>query len=499
MSGGSVILNGTKWAMIAKWYSRLIGLVSTIVLARLLSPTDFGTMALAMFFLSLFLAFSATGTTEYIVREHKMADSDLNCVWSIGLVTKTLASLLLLITSPLLGRYLNNDDIVPVIQVVSVLPFIQGLRNPGLDVLERQFNFRTNTLILMSARTVGVAITLTLALTLKSYWAMVVGSIATWLVNISLGYRICAYRPCFSLKGWRQHIGFSQWLYLKAVTGYLRSRIDVLILGNIKPVAAVGSYNLALEFAWLPYSEIVGQSIKGLYSSLSATQHDKAELIEQVRRQLYVSLAFIVPCAVGLAILAEPFVLVVLGEKWRSSIELIPFLAFGMIMMSAFLPMQAYLMVTNQLKYQLASDVLAIVSVIALFYWWRNESLAVLAQGRTLIWLISLSVIALIYWRVIGFPMREWATAFVVPMVISVVMALGVTQVTLWFSSPWLALFGGAIIGAVIYVIAFFVASHHPVISQRYNFLLRFLAQKLGARWRSYVPVTSTNQSVNKQ
>lgn len=446
------LMQGAKWALIANWYARSIGLVNTIILLKLLKPEDFGIAALSTFFVSLFAAFSHVGIGHFVISSDSMSKQELDSIWSLGLAVKCVSAILLFFSAGFIADYVNKPEMEAVIHVVAILPLISGLRNVALDVAEKNYHFKRILAANMIGKTIGTVVSIMLAIYLESYWALIIGVIVIALSETVMGYILFPYRPRLTASHWSTQWTFSKWLYLSAIFGYMRSRIDVLILGNIVDSRSIGLYNIATEFAWLPFMQLVGPMNHGFFAVVSRVQNEVADFYYRIVKQMSLNMLILVPCGIGLIAIAEPFSGIVLGEEWRDAAPLLQCMAGLVIVMSSHGLMCSILTVKKQLKVIIASDAIIIVSIFVVFTTYHDAGIEQLAQLRFAIgagfflWLLMLQRF------VIGIKAHDLLFLYLTPAVSGLVMYLMVVQTMAMFPSEMWQLCVGVLTGMVVYI-----------------------------------------------
>ncbi|MGF1700981.1 oligosaccharide flippase family protein [Photobacterium makurazakiensis] len=445
------LISGAKWGLISNWYGRIIGTANTLVLLRLLEPKDFGIVALATFFVSLYVAFSAVGVSKYVISQENLTNDELNSIWSLGLTMKILSAILLFISAPYIGIYLNNIEIVKVIQVTSVLPIISGFRNVGLDIMEKNYNFKLLILIKIFSKTVGTIVSITIAVYFKTYWALIFGIITIATIEQLLSYLYCPYRPKFTTCHWRDQWLFSKWVYLTSITGYFRSRVDVLILGNIINTKSVGVYSISQEFAWLPYNEIVSPMNRGVYAVFSNLKNDIKAFNDRVIKQLSYTLIIIVPCAFGVAAISTPFTFVILGEKWLAADVVIRNIAGLMIVMAVYEILVSVLIIKERMKILILMDVVVVITIISSFYMSTVRTVEHLSELRMIIGSGFFVVIMFVFYKLTNIKIHKLLSLLILPFVSSVIMYIVVTSLIGFFDVHFIKMLTGVSIGIATY------------------------------------------------
>lgn len=454
------LFHSAKWALLANWYGRLIGLVNTLVLLKLLTPTDFGVAALSTFFVSMFVAFSHVGVAYFVIASDDMSEEELDSIWSLGLITKTITSIVLFFSAEWISNYVNNVDMIHVIQVVSIMPFLSGLRNVALDQAEKHYKFKPIIVTTMVGRAVGSVISIILAIYLQSYWALIIGVIASTLVETVMGYVFFPRVPRLSCKYWSKQWGFSKWLYVGSIVGYLRSRVDVLLLGNITDSRGVGLYSISTEFAWMPFNELIIPINRGFFSVLSRIKNDSVKWYQSVIQQLTVNILIVVPCSFGMMVISEPFTELFLGDKWSNADVLIHTLAPLMIVMSVYGVFNTILTIMKRMKLIIFSDLLFLAGIVAYFLMYQHQDITVLAEGRLWIGLLYLFWVIVLLLLIVKIKVSDVLLLFIPPLVSSALMYIIVDRVLDLFNSSAIQLVIGMPLGVVIYSTFYLFSSY---------------------------------------
>lgn len=450
----SALISGAKWAMIATWYNRILGLVSTLILARLLTPADFGIVAISSFFIFLFLAFTSVGTNRIVILEDEISTERLNSIWSLNLVLRVACACLLFLSAPLIASYTNEERVELVIRVVAIIPFLMAFRNIGLEVFEKQLNFKTTTIISIVAKTMGTVCSIAIAIIWQNYWAMIIAVILSNIIEVVVGYRVCSYRPGWSTKYWRKQWHVSKWLYLTTISGYLRSRTDVMILSNHLNSQTFGIYSFAQELAWLPYSDVVEPLNRGSFAVLSKLKYDHQAFCQSLYQQLAVLMFVVMPCAFGVSAISDPFVRVVLGPQWLDAIPVMSNLAGLMVVMTVYMPLTVVLTIKNKMPVLFVADVVIVTLIAVMLYLSVGNSIEVISFNRLLIGLFFLLFMFGLYSVVVGLNFFHLLSIVLLPLSCSWLMYEAVDWIINLINNSLYQLIAGIVTGAFVYTLA---------------------------------------------
>lgn len=299
-----------------KLLEKLIGLVSTLFLARLLTPEDFGVVALVWLIIMFTDVFAESGTHDYIIQKETVDDVDLNTAWTLNVLLKFGVMLLLIFASPLIAKYYNEPNLVYAITGLSLVVIISSLGNPYMVVLHRERDYKPSFKIGIISKAFGVIATITCALLLRNFWALVIGHLTSTSVRTILPYLWFDFRPTFTLKKVREQFNFSQWVMLRNIFGYFRSQIDTLLVSGIYGLSALGGYHVSKFVSRLPVIDGIAPLMSPLLASFSEVQADKDKLRYQVVFTIIVLFSLLIPIGAFMYTNADVLSLLLLGEQW---------------------------------------------------------------------------------------------------------------------------------------------------------------------------------------
>jgi len=320
-------VRGATWSIAMRWAVRGIGLVSTIILARLLMPADFGIVAMGMIAVGLSDVLFDFGVNTYLIRKPNADDDDFHTAWSLSLLQGLASTALLLTSIPLAVDYFSEPRLGPVLSCLAFLPLLRGLENIGVVHFRKQLQLNRDFRFFVYKKLAGFCLTVSLAFTLRSYWALVAGALGGTGFGVLLSYRMQGFRPRFRLTRVRSMLSFSSWLLLRNIGQYAQTRLDRFIVGERFGSTEMGIYTIASEVSEMPTSELLAPMGRALLPGLSMIQHDRERLRKAFRKAFGVVAAVVIPTGAGMALVSEPIVLVFLGENWRPAVAPLEMLA----------------------------------------------------------------------------------------------------------------------------------------------------------------------------
>jgi len=246
---GRQIARGAGWMVAMRWSIRLIAVVSTVILARLLSPSDFGVVAMAMLVVALIEVSADFGFEQALIQNQQATRQHFDTAWTLNLIRGVLGAALLLALAQPAGNFLDEPRIVPVIGWLSLSLFLGGLKNVGVVEFRKELWFAREYRFLVATKIISFVITVGLAIAWRSYWALVVGMIARSAAMVTLSYVMHEYRPRLALSRVRELFGFSIWILFNRYIHYANSNFGRLLVARFLDAASLGVLTLAREIS----------------------------------------------------------------------------------------------------------------------------------------------------------------------------------------------------------------------------------------------------------
>lgn len=319
-------MRGAAWMVAMRWVIRLIGLVNTAIIARLLAPESFGRMAVAMIFIDLGCALFDGDVELALVRAKRLDDDLLAAGWTVKILAGSIVFLLLWALAPLAARQFADPELDLLIRVAALRPLLQGFENIAVVEFRRALDFRREFLYLVAQRLLTFAIGLVLVFSLRSTLALALAGPTTAVSVIVLSYAMAPARPRLGIKGWRQLWAFSRWQILFNASRLLSERADPFIIARWVGATATGLYAVGFDLALSPCREIMLPAGRALMPSYARLAGDRAALRHTFEESVAVALAVGCAAGLGLACVAGPAVACLLGPQWQDSAALVAWL-----------------------------------------------------------------------------------------------------------------------------------------------------------------------------
>ena len=308
--------SGARWTISIRVVERVIGFVSTLVLARLLAPADFGVVAMGTAIQGVLSALTEFGFTKAIIRMQRPQHAHYSTAFTLNAITSALVAVALLIAIPLAQIWYDDARVAPVLATLAAMSLIGGFRNLGLARYERALDFRPFFLIALARKLSSFTIGAICALLWHDYRALLAGMLLGSVVEIAATYRLTRFRPRFTLARARELMGFSIWWLAGEMATMFGRRGQDLLVGQQLGAATLGQYAVALDLATMPTTEIVAPVMRAVFPGYMQMKDDVGRLYSAFVRVWGVIALLAIPSAVGIACIAPLMTLVVLGPKW---------------------------------------------------------------------------------------------------------------------------------------------------------------------------------------
>lgn len=321
----STVYRSAATAVGLAWSMRLIGLVSVLVLARLLTPRDFGIVGLAMATVALVDIFSALGLRQALLRIEKPDRDHLDTAWTIQLLLLVFLAAVLAALAPLAARFYGEPALGPVVALLAVRFLFYGLANIGIVDFDRNLDFGRDLRMRMSVRLLSLAGTVVAALALQSYWALVIGLILQSALHAAASYVVHPFRPRFSLARRAELLGVSLWIFLAYAAQVVHHQLERLVIGRFAAMPVVGLYSVSKDLASIFTQEIA--TALNRVTFVTTARHGLRESPERIAVMIGAYAMIAAPLGLGLAAVAEDAVTLLLGAQWREAAPLLQLIA----------------------------------------------------------------------------------------------------------------------------------------------------------------------------
>jgi len=327
-------VSATLWSAIDSFARRGLQFAISLVLARLLSPEDYGTVGLLAIFIGVAAAFTDSGFFTALIQRKEVSETDLSSVFYFNIGISLLAAAILGMASPLIAAFYKMPVLLPLMWLLAGNLVLTSLASIQSVLLWRSLNFRRQCIISLTALVVSGAVAIILAWRHYGVWSLAIQTLVCTIINAVLLWTTSSWRPTwvFSVSSIRSLFKFGGFVFLTGLIDTLFTRLNTLVIGKFYSARDLGYYSRADSTSILPgdvMSGIIGRVAFPIYA---AAQDDKALLKAGLRKSIILVMMLNIPIMLGLAVTARALVLVLFGNQWLPCVPYLQILCLGGIL-----------------------------------------------------------------------------------------------------------------------------------------------------------------------
>lgn len=300
---------------------RVLRLVRNMLLARILAPEAFGTMAMVLAASSIFESLSDVGVRQSIIQSKKGVDADyLNVAWWLQVLRGLGLYILGIIASPWVSRFYRMPDLLPLLRVAFIAMIFHGLVSPRTYVLEKKLQFGRYVLLTQGSGLLSTLLTIGLAFYLKNVWALVIGLVAEAAIRCVLSFILCPMSPQLSInrESLKELLNFARGMLGLSFLSVIIQQIDVITLGKMVSREQLGLYYMAFQLADQPvqlFNRIIGRVILPAFAE---KQDDKKSICRAMLTMARGIGVFGIPLLAFAIMCAGPILSLVYGSQYSA-------------------------------------------------------------------------------------------------------------------------------------------------------------------------------------
>lgn len=452
------VMSGLKWSVFAKLVTQIFAWVSTFLVIRMLTPSDYGIITVAMVFFTMVELFTVYGLNAVIVKEQKRNSALSSQIFSLSIYLNIVLSSIMFLLAPYISVLYDNVALINVIYLLAVLNPIASLIVVPAAHLQMEMRFKERGLVEMIAGLVGAFLAFIFASLGYGYWSLIYANIGIIICRVA-GYNYYAkssYSFTLNFKGSFKNIKYALNLQMASLVWFIYNKADVAIVGKYLGLERLGVYSIATEISSIPMSK-VGSILNEVGFAAFTKTKDNIELGKlYVIKSLRLISVVAFPVFFGISAVSIELVDVVLGENWSDAgpIIMILCMAFPLRMMA--LIFNNYANALGRSDVSLQNGLIVAVAVISGIFIGVQYSLEGLAVGWVVGFIISFFIVLLR--NVIKFKLPySCFYVFLPSLIVSAVMWIVIMYSIGWFVVT-LSLTGTLVIMGIKIMIGVFVA-----------------------------------------
>lgn len=445
---------GLYWKFLDQFFNYGMQFVVGIVMARLLSPSDYGITALPAVFMAVAGVFIEGGFSSALVRKKDLTNKDLSTAFYYSIILGLLCYAILFFTAPFIAEFYNTPVLTPLIRVTA-LSFIWGPLNTPQDViLQQRLDFKTPARISIINKIVASIVGITTAYLGFGLWALVVAGLTSSFLGFVQTWFAVRWLPTekWNKESFHYLWGYGNKLILTNLINTLYGNIGPAFIGKFGSTKDLGNYNRAKGYAAIPSSNVTGVLLSVTFPVLSKMQEDNDRLEHIYRKMIKVSSFIVFPMMCLLAALARPLVIIMITAKWEACIILLQILCFSYMLQPVQILNVNLLQVKGRTDLTLRLEIVkktvgTIVMIVAIM-----QGVIAFCLADVLMGLFALVLNTYYTGKIINVGYIKQMKDLSPILVLCAVMFGAVLLVNSFITSLWLQLIIGGLVGCAIYI-----------------------------------------------
>ena len=324
---------GLFWSSVERFSNQGVSFIFSIILARILAPSDFGIIAMIGIFFAVAQSFVDSGFSNALVRKTDRREEDLSTCFYFNIGVGIVAYIVLFLIAPFIADFYNQPILSPIIRITGFGVVLNSLCVVQQALFTIKIDFKSQAKVTLSATIMSGIVGVVLAYQGYGVWALVWQGVVMSLVRMGLLWLMSKWRPKagFSKDSFHYLFGYGSKLLASGLLDTIYNNIYPIVIGKFYSPAQLGNYSRALSFAQLPSSNITSILQRVTFPVLSTIQDDLPRLQTNYRRLLKLSAFIVFPLMMGLAAVAFPLIRVVLTPKWEGCSLYLQIICFALM------------------------------------------------------------------------------------------------------------------------------------------------------------------------
>lgn len=322
---------GVFWSLIERFGTQGVQFLVMLVMARLLSPNDYGVVGMLVVFVAIAQAFVDGGFSQALIRKKDRTKVDNSTVFYFNIVVSVLIYLIFYLFAPCVSTFYNMPTLTPFMRVICLSIIINAFGVVQRALFNANIDFKAQAKASLIAIVISGAIGITLAFRGFGPWALVWQQLSNLVVNTLFLWIYSEWRPilAYSWKSFNELFSFGSKLLATSLLNAIYNNIQTIVIGKLYAAKSLGLYTRAAHFADLPSQQFTSVFMRVTFPVLCKVQDDLERLTSVYRRMLRVSAYIVFPLLIGMAAVAHPMIEVFIGKQWIECAYMLQIICFA--------------------------------------------------------------------------------------------------------------------------------------------------------------------------
>lgn len=448
-------VKGVGWSFVDNMANQGVTFLVGLVLARILTPAEFGILGMITIFIAISNSIVDSGFSNALIRKQDAKRIDYNTVFFFNIGVSLLFYLLLYIAAPYIAQFFKEPQLTAITRVMGLVLIINALGIIQRTLLNKRIDFKTQTKISIIS-SVGSGV-IGIAMAMKGYgaWSLVGQQLSRQFLNTLFLWVFSSWRPMFefSKQSFNELFGFGSKLLLSGLIDTTYKNIYYIIIGRVYSASQLGQYTRAEQFNTIFASNLTSIIQRVSYPMLSAIQDDSERLRLAYRKVIKVTMLITFVCMLGLAAVAKPMILILIGEKWLPAVKYLQIICFSGMLYPLHAINLNILQVKGRsdlfLKLEIIKKCLAVIPISLGIFW----GIEYMLWGSVLNGFIAYGLNSAYSADLINYPTNMQIRDILPSFTIAAVVSLMIWSITLFELNNYVTLLLQMVIGVLLYIV----------------------------------------------
>lgn len=360
-------IRGISWLGAFRLFTRVLSFLRTIIIARILSPSQFGVYGIATLLLSLIEILTETGINVFLIQKKEDIDKYINTAWIVSIIRGFLISAVIIASASFVSDFFRNPEVFPLLMLISVVSFIRGFINPSVVKFQKELNFNKEFYYRSSIFLIETIFSILLVLIMKNPIALIYGLLAGAIFEVIISFKFIKPVPTFNYNGkiFKEIISRGKWVTGAGVFGYLFQNGDNMVVGRVLGTGPLGIYDMAYSISTLPLNEISDIVARVTFPVYVRISDDKKRLRRAYIKTILLTALFALPLLLLFLLFPQQLILLFLGPNWIQAADILRVLAVFAMLSILGSPTGAVFYAVKKQKYLTVISITSFVVMIA--------------------------------------------------------------------------------------------------------------------------------------
>lgn len=360
-------IKGVSWLGAFRLFTRLLSFLRTIIIARILSPAQFGVYGIAVLVLSLVEILTETGINVFLVQKKENISKYINTAWIVSIIRGVLISSLIFLSSFFVSAFFKSSDALALLMLVSAVPFIRGFINPSVAKFQKNLQFHKEFYYRSGIFLIETIVSIVLVIAIKNPIALIYSLIAGAIFEVVMSLLFVKPVPIieFNKKIFGEIIAHGKWITGAGIFGYLFQNGDNVVVGKMLGTGSLGIYDMAYSISTLPLNEISDIVARVTFPVYVRISDDKKRLRRAYIKTILLTTLLVSPILLLFLLFPERLILLFLGPSWIQAADILRVLAVFAILSILGSPSGAVFYAVKKQKYLTVISISSFVVMIS--------------------------------------------------------------------------------------------------------------------------------------